>query len=175
MADLRRVRDRPPPSDPRSAGCVVAIVALVTLALLPFIRPALSLSGGTVLAVGVGLAAIALVGVLIGFFGGGFVAGSVASDVEEAIDELLAGDSAGDEDTVRQAAIRILDGAHVSTGPTTVGTFNVRKVATRLGDALPVVERIERVLLERQQIYPVFTMLKGEGGDPVIGGGGRRL
>jgi hypothetical protein len=145
---------------------VVAIVAVVALALLPFMGPALSLSGAAKLAIGLGLAAIALVGVLVGFLGGGFVAGAVAEDVEKAIPELLAAHSQGDQEAVRQAAIRVLDGAHVSTGPTTVGTFDVRKVAERLGDALPVVERIERVLLERQQIYPVFTMLKGEGADP---------
>ena len=163
VADLRRVRDRPPPADPSSGGCVVAIVAIVTAVLIPFIGLALSLSGGAMLGIGLGLGAIAVAGILLGAFGGGFVSGAVAGDVEEAIVELVTDYPDGDERRLRQAAIRILDGAYVSTGPTTVGTFEARDVAERLGDALPYVERIERILLERQEIYPVFTTLREEG------------
>ena len=41
LKTLARVRDRPPPKDPRAAGCVATIVALITLVLIPFIGPAL--------------------------------------------------------------------------------------------------------------------------------------
>ena len=69
IADLRRVRDRPPPADPSSGGCVVAIVAIVTAVLIPFIGLALSLSGGAMLGIGLGLGAIAVAGILLGAFG----------------------------------------------------------------------------------------------------------
>jgi len=157
VADLRRVRDRPPPADPGSGGCVVAIVAIVTAVLIPFIGMAFSLSGGAMLGIGLSLGAIAVAGMLLGAFGGGFDSGAVARDVEEAIGELLTEYPDGDERALRQAAIRVLDGAYVSTGPTAVSAFDVAEVAERLGDALPYVERIERVLLEQQEIYPVFT------------------
>ena len=158
-ADLRLLRDRPPPSDPTAGGCVVAIVAIITLVLMPFIGRALTLSGGAMLAFGLGLGAMAVVGGLIGIFGGGLVRGAVAGDVDQAIDEVVAEYPRGDEGRYREAAIRILDGAYVSTGPTTVHTFDREEVADRLGEALPYVERIERILLVRSEIYAVFTLI----------------
>ena len=46
----------------------------------------------------------------------------------------------------------------LSTGPVTVETFDAKEVAIRLGPALSYVRGIERFLLERQEIYPVFTI-----------------
>ncbi len=136
LADLKRVRDRPAPTDPRSAGYLTAIVAVAGLVSLRFIAPG-PLSGAATIVIGVGLAVIAVLGVLLGFLGGVFVRGAVAADVGKAIDELLAKHPHGDRVTMRQAAIRILDGASVSTGPATVETFDVREVAARLGDVRP--------------------------------------
>jgi len=48
----------------------------------------------------------------------------------------------------------------VSTGPVTVETFDAKEVAIRLGPALNYVLGIERFLLQRREIYPVFTMLE---------------
>ena len=158
MDTLARLRDRPPPSDPSSAGCVVAIVAMVTLVLVPFIGRAVDLSGGAMLRIGIGL--VALVAGLLGIFGGGFVRGAVVADVEEAIEELIVEWPDGDPAVIREAAIRILDQRSVSTGPVTVETFDAKEVAIRLGPALNHVLGIERFLLERQEIYPVFTMLE---------------
>ena len=59
---------------------------------------------------------------------------------------------------MREAAIRILDNASVSTGPATVETFDARAVAKRLGPALGYVLDVERLLLERSEIYPVFML-----------------
>ena len=50
----------------------------------------------------------------------------------------------------------------VSTGPVSVETFDAKEVAIRLGSALNHGRGIERFLLERQEIYPVFTMLESE-------------
>ena len=161
---LARMRDRPPSSDPSSGGCVVAIVAIITLVLMPFIGRGFDLSSGAMLGIGITLGIVALVGGVYGIFGGGFVRGAIIGDVAEAIEELMVEWPDGDADVIRAAAIRILDGSTVSTGPTTVQTFNRKEVAIRLGPALNYVLGIERFLLERQEIYPVFTLLE-EGTD----------
>ena len=85
--------------------------------------------------------------------------GAVAADVEEAIDQLVAAYPHGDPAIMRQAAVLILDQSTVSTGPTTVGTFERGEVAVRLGDALSYMLQVERILLERNEIYPCFTLL----------------
>ena len=152
---LARVRDRPPPTDPSSGGCAVAIVAIITLVLMPFIGRGFDLSKGAMLGLGIALGLGALVGGFLGIFGGGFVRGAIVADVEEAIEELMVEWPGGDPAVIREAAIRILDQSTVSTGPV---TFDAKEVAIRLGPALNYVLGIERFLLERQEIYPVFTI-----------------
>ena len=157
---LARLRDRPPATDPSSGGCVVAIVAIITLVLMPFIGRAFDLSGGAMLGLGIAIGLVAVGGGFFGIFGGGFVRGAIAADVEEAIEELVVEWPDGDPAVIREAAITILDGSTVSTGPATVETFDAEEVAIRLGPALDYVLGIERFLLDRREIYPVFTMLE---------------
>ncbi len=161
---LVRVRDRPPPKDPRAAGCLTTIVALITLVLVPFVGPSFGLSGGAMLGIGIGIGLVVLVGGLLGFYGDAFVRGAIAEDAEDAIVELMVAWPDGDPDVICEAAIRILDQSTASTGPVTVETFTAKEVAIRLGPALNYVLGIERFLLERKEIYPVFTMLKGRSG-----------
>ena len=158
---LERLRDGPPPSDPSSAGCVAAILAIITLVLMPFFGQGFDLSSGTMFGIGIALGLVALLGGVFGIFGGALPRGAVIAEVEEAIQELMVEWPDGDTAVIRRAAIRILDGSMVSTGPTSVETFDAKEVAIRLGPALPYVLGIERFLLERQEIYPVFTMLEG--------------
>ncbi len=158
---LARLRDRPPPTDPSSAGCVAAIVAIITLVLMPFIGRGFDLSSSAMLGLGIALGLVVLLGGLLGIFGSGFVRGAIASDAEDAIQELMVEWPDGDPDVIRDSAITILDGSTVSTGPVTVETFDSKEVAIRLGPALNYVLGIERFLLERQEIYPVFTLLEG--------------
>ncbi len=157
MADLRELRERPPPSDPSAGGCLVAFLALGGLIALPLVGPALSWGPAVTRPVAIVLAIALGVGSLLRVFGGGFARGAVFSDVEEAVDQLVAEFPDGDERVIRQGAIRILDGASVSYGPTTTETFEPDEMALRLGPALPYVARIERFLLEKEEIYPVFT------------------
>ena len=105
-------------------------------------------------------------GGLLGIFGSGFFRGAVAGDAEEAIDQLVAAYPYGDPAILLQAAVRILDQSTVSTGPTTVETFDSEEVAVRLGDALAFVLQVERILLQRKEIYPCFTLLEPAFGDP---------
>jgi hypothetical protein len=90
----------------------------------------------------------------------------VAADVEEAIDQLVTAYPDGDPAMLRQAAVRILDQSTVSSGPTTVGTFDRHEVAERLGDALPYVLAVERILVQRDEIYPCFSVSVSAGGNP---------
>jgi|AP95_1055475.scaffolds.fasta_scaffold04361_1 hypothetical protein len=161
IRDLRRMQDEPPPSDPRSAGCIIAIVSLITLMFMPVISKVTPLGSGALLALGVGLGLVSVVSGLLGIFGGGFVAGAVSEEVEEAIQELMIEFPGGDQDRMRTAAIRILDGSTVSTGPTTVSTFDIDEVRIRLGDAVDYVLPIERFLRSKNEIYPVFTLNEG--------------
>ncbi len=131
MDTLVRLRDRPSPTDPSSAGWVVAIVATITLVLMPFIGRAFTLSGGVMLGIGIALGLVVLGGGVLGIYGGGFVRGAIATDVEEAIVELMVQWPDGDPGVIREAAITILDGWSVSTGPATVETFDAKEVAIR--------------------------------------------
>ena len=160
MDTLARLRDRPPPSDPSTWGCVAAIVAIITLVLMPFIGRGFDLSNGAMLGLGIALGLVVLLGGLLGIFGSGFVRGAITSDAEDAIQELMVEWPDGDPTVIREAAIRILDQSTASTGPVTVETFDAKEVAIRLGPALKYVLGIERFLLERKEIYPVFTMLE---------------
>ena len=157
---LARLRDRPPPTDPSSGGCAAAIVAIITLVFMPFIGRGFDLSSNAMLGLGIALGLVVLLGGLLGIFGSGFVRAAVSGDAEEAIDQLVAAYPYGDPAILRQAAVRILDQSSVSTGPVTVETFDHREVAARLGDALAYVLQVERILLERKEIYPCFTLLE---------------
>jgi hypothetical protein len=153
VSALQRVRDRAPSSEPTSAGCVVAGVALVALVLMPVIGRALDLAGSTMMWLGIGLFLVTVVGGVSGLLGDSSGRGTIAADVGEAIEQLVSLYPDGDEALRLEAAVLILDGAMVSTGP----TFDRSEVARRLGDALPYVERIERILLRSDEIDPVFT------------------
>ncbi len=155
---LAELRERPPPDDPSSVGCVVAIVAIVAFVFMPVISRSPGLNSTVLFGIGAALLAVAIVGGLVGIFGGGFASGAISTDVEEAIGQLLGAFPDGDPAVIREAALRILEGSTVTTGPTTVATFDRNEVASRLGDALPYVIAVERLLLGRREIYPVFTL-----------------
>ena len=157
---LERLRDGPPPSDPSSAGCVAAIVAIITLVLMPFFGQGFGLSSGAMLGIVSALGLVALIGGIFGIFGGALPRGAVIAEVEDAIQDLMVEWPDGDPAVILEAAIKILDGSMVSTGPVSVETFDAEEVAIRLGPALNYVLRIERFLLGRQEIYPAFTMLE---------------
>lgn len=158
LTELERQRQRRRPVDPSGAGCTVAIVALVTAVLTPFTGRAFALSGTAMLAIGGGMAALALVGGLVGLFGGGRVQGAVAAEVEASVQVLAAEYPEGDRERWRAAAVHLLADALVTTPRGTVPTFDPEQVATRLGPALAYVEDLERFLVERGEVEPVFTV-----------------
>lgn len=157
LAELERQRLRRRPVDPSGAGCTVAIVALLTAVLTPFAGRAFALSGAAMLAIGGGMAALALVSGLVGLFGGGRVHGAVAAAVEASVQVLAAEYPEGHPERWRAAAVHLLADALVPTPRGTVPTFDPEQVGPRLGPALAYVEDVERFLVERGEVEPVFT------------------
>jgi hypothetical protein len=155
---LQEFRDEPPPSDPTSAGCIVAMIALIVLVFMPVAVQFSPLSGGWLGVIGLALGGVVIVGSLVGIFGGGSVRGGRAEDVEEAVHSLVNGLPHAASDLLTRAAVRLLDQSMTSAGPATVATFDRAEVATQLGDALPFVMAVERILLERDAVHPCFTL-----------------
>jgi hypothetical protein len=76
--------------------------------------------------------------------------------------ETLARRGAAREATL-EAAVQLLDLAHVSSGPTTIEAFAPEAMRKRLGAAGDLVVEVERALLEEGRIYPVFTLDRASG------------
>ena len=146
------------PQDPSPAGCITSILAIIALVLLPVISSTPVLSSGLLIGVAIGLSLVAVIGALVNVLGGGFVRGAVVSDVEEAVTQLIEAFPNGDARVMCEAAVRLFDGSIVSTGPVSVEGFDRHEVQRRLGDALPFVIAVERILLKRNEIYPCFTL-----------------
>lgn len=66
-------------------------------------------------------------------------------------------------DATLEAAVQLLDLAHVSSGPTTIEAFAPGEMRKRLGAAGDLVVEVERALLEEGRIYPVFTLDRAPG------------
>ena len=158
LRELRRLRDEPPPKNPSSGGCAVAFAAVVALSVVFVFGDSIGLPPALRVWLGVGLGLATVAGGLLSVFGAGFVRGAIIADVEAAIARLTEESRGGDRSVIREATVRILDGSTVSIGPTTVETFDHREVAARLGPGLDYVVRVERYLLSRKEIYPVFTL-----------------
>ncbi len=155
---LAEIRAEPPPRDPRSLGCIGALLAIGGLVALRWIAPALGLGTGLTWFVAVALAVILLVGGFLGFFGGGFVSGKIQGEVEEALTLLEEHYHDAPRDDIRMAAVRILWHAQVMLGPVSTSTYETNAAAVQLGEALPYVQDVERFLLVRGKVYPVFTL-----------------
>ena len=156
MAELTRARDEPPPGDAASAGCVLAMVSIIAIVLMPFVGRGFDLSSPQMLAIGVTLGVITVVGGAFGIFGGSLLRRTEAS-LEKRISSIASHYRDGDRSRLLAETVRLLDGAYVSRGPRTVRAFDPREAASRLGEALPYVERIEIFLVERREISGVFT------------------
>ncbi|MBT6694725.1 MAG: hypothetical protein HOB12_03615 [Gemmatimonadales bacterium] len=152
-------RDEPPPSDPTSVGCVVAIIAIIVLVFMPVSVRFTTVAPSTIGLIGLGVAAVVVIGTLIGIFGGGTVRSGRAADVEKAVQVLVDGFPGADLATLTRAAVRVLDQSTTSAGPSTLPTFDAKEVAADLGDVLPFVVDVERILLERDAVHPCFTQL----------------
>ena len=153
---FHRVRDQPPPSDASSAGCTAAIVAIVAVVLMPFIGRGFDLSGNVMAALGLALLVTALVVGLVGIFGGRGT-GTLPGNVESAIEQLVAAHARDDVEPDPEAAIVVLQGAFTAPESPEELAYDPAEIGKRLGDALRYVERVERILIGRGEMDPVFT------------------
>jgi hypothetical protein len=91
--------------------------------------------------------------------------------VEAAAEELVAeaarlAAGAPPSERALAAAVALLRDAHHAPGPYTAATFEADEMAKRLGDALPVVVEVEKMLIEEGRIYRVFTSAPKPEGEP---------
>lgn len=157
LADLESAT----PAVARAAlGCPAAFVGLLVLVAWP--RIAHRVPGGDFVSPFVLLAGVVLLlgGPVLALLGRGGGARSADAAVEAAFRRLE--DPRADRDTVVRASALLLAHAFVSRGPTTTHTFEPDVAASRIGKRLPVVEAVERHLVEEGVTYPVFTLADEE-------------
>lgn len=150
-----------PPAGGATLGWLAGLVGLLVLVVWP--RIAERVPGGDfvspfVLLVG---ALLLLGGPVLALLGGRGGARAAEAAVEAALRRLE--DPGADRETVVRASTLLLAHAYVSRGPTTVHTFEPDEAASRIGDRLPVVEAVERHLVEESVTYPVFSLADEEG------------
>lgn len=158
---LDHLESATPPVGRAALGCPAAFVGLLILVAWPrivhrvpggdFVSPFVVL-GGVLLLLG---------GPVLALLGGGGGARAAEAAVEAAFRRLE--DPDADRDTVVRASTLLLAHAFVSRGPTTTHTFEPDEAASRIGERLPVVEAVERHLVEEGVTYPVFTLADEEG------------
>lgn len=135
-------------------GVMLVVLSLVIFggmsALLPAtLRPWL---GG---AAGIGV----FLGILLSMFGSAFVAAGPYGATEAAA-SILTARPAADSARRLQAAVALVKNAYYSGGPWTRATFEFDEMGQRLGASLPLVEAVERVLVQEAGVYRVFTPLE---------------
>jgi len=152
---LKEVRDQPLPPDRGPLGCAIALPGFAILLVFPVVGRMLSLgSGVAAVALGAGILLL-VVGLGFWFSAGGVARRHAEAAAEAALRRLHGG--VGDREATLHAATLLLANAYAARGPTRYAAFDVEDARRRLGGRLPMVEAVERFLLEEDAIYPVFT------------------
>ena len=142
------------------AGYLVSVLAIFTLFAIPAANRALGLgiSRRTVAFLALSLLGVAVIGVVVQMLGSALAARGAASQrALDALGHLTQQFSESSDAENRRAAVTLLADAHITGGATAVAAFDFADAKVRLGPALPYVQKIERVLREERQIYPVLT------------------
>lgn len=157
---LEEIRQAPAPAERGRYGCLAGLIGLVVLIAWP--RVVEQVPGGDFVSPFVWLMGIVLIlgGPALAVLGRGGGGREAEAAVEAALRRLEDGDS--DRGTVLRAATLLLVHAYVSRGPTTVQTFDPPELASRIGSRLPVVQAVERRLVEEGATHPSFTLEAGE-------------
>lgn len=157
LADLEGAT---PPGGRAALGCPAAFVGLLVLVVWPRIVD--GVPGGDFLSPFVLLGGVILLlgGPVLALLGGGGGARAAEAAVEAALRTLE--DPQTDRETILRASTLLLAHAYVRRGPTTTHTFEPVETASRIGERLPVVEAVERHLVEEGVTYPVFTLADEE-------------
>lgn len=156
LDDLARLREEPPPGDPSAAGCVVGMVALVLLVFMPVLTRAPSLDARALMGIGGVLLATAVGGAATGLLGGRRAAERAETEVDARVRRLREALARGDERAARSAALALLTSVAWAEGSVRRRAYDPDAVAARLGGDLPHVIRLERFLVGRGELEPVF-------------------
>lgn len=162
LGTLEEIRSAPPPRDLAGVGCVMALPGFVLLLVVPVLGRRLGLPAGAAVPVLVVGGALLIVGLVLWLTAGGFVRGRSIAAAEAALRTLEAGDD--DREVLLRAATLLLCHAYATYGPSTAEAFDFGAARARIGPRLELVTAVEGVLLEKGEIYPVFTL--GDGAPP---------
>jgi len=169
LADLQAQEG---PVDRGPLGCVLSVPAFLVLLMVPVLARSYGLPSSVAQPLILGGIVLLVLGLTLWFTAGGFVRGHVSAAAEAGLRTLEEWDEAsGTREEALRAATLVVMNAYASYGPSTVQTFEPEDARSRLGARLPLVEAVERHLLEKGVTYPVFTD-RDEGGEegPPAGG-----
>lgn len=162
-----RLQREPQPSDNRSVGCVLIIVAAALVILGPRFVPwvKMHVAGWAGAAWFVVALVIFLYGVYQNFFGN--KTGAQAYRRSDAALQLLSQryESSSPEER-RSAAVAAIYYAYYSGGPYMASSYEANEWKRKLGVALEYVTSVEAVLVEKRQAYNVFTASKAKKEEP---------
>lgn len=156
---LEDIAERPLPPDLGPLGCVAGLAGAVVLVSWPWILKAIpaasfftpfALTGGVLALVG---------GPVASFFRGGAGRAAAGAAVESALRHLE--DPESDRETCVRATTLLLSHAFHSQGPTTVQIVSVEDAAPRIGKRMELVRAVERLLVDENVTYPVFSHAEG--------------
>jgi len=167
---LAEIRAEEGPVDRGPLGCLLALPAFLALLVVPVLGRQYGLPSGVATPIIAGSIALLVVGLVLWFTAGGFVRGHVRAAAEAAL-RTLEGWTAEDgerEEALRAATLLVMS-AFASYGPTTSRTFEPEAAAERVGALQPLVEAVERHLVEKGVTYRVFTEGPEPGEEPEAG------
>lgn len=155
LETLAELRAEPPRKDYAGVGCVMALPGFLLLLVFPVVGRQFEVSRTVATGVLIVGGVLLVVGLVLWFASGGLSRGHTIAAAEAALRTLETGEE--DREVLLRAATLLLCNAYATYGPATGEAFDFAEGARRLGARLPLVEAVERLLLEREAIYPVFT------------------
>mgnify|MGYP001767194385 CR=1 FL=1 len=150
VAEWNRHLAEPRPKSLKDHGLLLIVAAVVVGAAGPAVAPALT--GAARIVAGV----FAVAGIGLRLFGDRGLRWSVAR-VDAALAFFRASGTGGDPADRRRHAVTLVLRSEYASGPGTSTVFEPAKVGAELGDALPYVRAVERVLRGEVGASPVFT------------------
>jgi hypothetical protein len=164
LAAAAAERKIPAPTNLAAPGCVLFLVSLGLFALVPRIGADwLGGNGGPLrfLAFALIVAGIFTGLALFFFFGSGRGQLQARERAEAAIESLSTIPPDAARDDLLSAAVRLVLNSLYTRGSWTRPTIDVETAREALGDLLPLVESVERVLVTERHARPVFTQAQG--------------
>lgn len=158
LAEWDRLQAEPQPTDNRSVGCLLIIVAVALVLLgprfLPWFRAHLGGWAGTA------WFAVALVIMLYGLyqnFFGNKTGAQACRRSDAALETLSKKYETSSPVERRSAAVTAIYYAYYSGGPYIASSYQAGDWESKLGSALEYVKSVESVLVQNRQAYNVFT------------------